>query len=74
MKQYNLTFWQRLFLIPLKVYWYLSVNDDKKTWHEVKKGMEHHTHKYTIPKRIQGFRVLACEHEGCNMVDPVEDF
>ena len=69
--KYNLTFWQRLELKPLWVYWFLSVSDDKKSWHLVKKGMEKHEHKYTIPFKKRGYSFMACEHEGCTMCNPI---
>lgn len=61
--KYKLTFWQRLQLIPIFYFWLISEN--RKTWHEVKKGMEYHEHNFATPIWEQGFRFWQCDHEGC---------
>lgn len=66
---YNLIWLQKIELFFLKPYWYLSVLDNKKTWHEVKKGMEKHEHKFTKVFSKQGYRFAQCEHEGCNLCE-----
>ncbi len=77
--KYKLTIGQRL-LIPFLWVWRLNAiaeGREVKTWHEVKKSMERHTHEYTIPMKIgeEGIREegwFRCSHEGCNMVCPPE--
>jgi hypothetical protein len=68
--KYNLTFWQRLELIPMRLFWLVHPPEDRKTWHEVKKGMEQHKHKFTKPIVEQGYKFLQCEHEGCTLCEP----
>ena len=70
--KYNLGFWQKLQLPLLWIYWKLSVMENKKSWHEVKKGMEKHEHKFSKPFTEQGFKFLQCDHEGCNLCEPVD--
>lgn len=67
--KYNLTFWQKVDLIILRLFWLAADPDKRKSWHHVKKGMEKHEHKFTIPKYISGVKFMKCEHEGCNIVD-----
>lgn len=69
---YNLTLWQKINLPILWLYWKLSVMDNKKSWHEVKKGIEKHEHKFTTPYNYKGHDFLMCEHEGCYTCDPVD--
>lgn len=78
MTKYNLTFWQRLELIPIWFLWYFHaarINGTKedmaklKSWHEIKKGMEKHKHKFSIPFFVKGYKFLRCEHEGCYVCD-----
>lgn len=71
MKKYNLTFSQRLLLIPVWFVWVQLPDKDRKTWHEVKKGMETHEHKYSILTIEEGRKYLKCNHEGCNLCEPV---
>lgn len=52
--------------------WASTEPDKRKTWHEVKKGMEKHEHKFTKPFTEQGYKLLQCEHEGCNLCEPVD--
>jgi len=74
--KYNLTIWQRIGLIPLWILWFFNPSPDRKTWHKVKKGMEKHEHKFTIPYSFKSskheYRFLQCEHEGCNFVSAEE--
>lgn len=75
MKKYNLTFWQwielYLFIRPM---WLAHDPEKRKTWHEVKKGMEKHIHNYTvyIPHEYKGktYDFWQCNHEGCLYVSP----
>jgi hypothetical protein len=69
--KYNLTFLQRCELIRLRLIWLLADHRERKTWHEVKKGMEKHEHKFTIPYKVKGVSFMKCEHEGCTECDPV---
>ena len=62
---YHLTLMQKLYLIPLKLIWLIYPNKNKKTWHEVKKGMENHRHRYTLLFQREGKFYFLCEHEGC---------
>ena len=66
-RNYNLTFWQQIELIPMRVIWLFTEPSQRKSWHEVKKGMEMHEHKFVLPITIKGYRFLKCEHEGCNV-------
>lgn len=66
MKKYNLTFWQRVSLIPIWFFWIGA--EKRKSWHEVKKGMEYHEHNFTIPGNEYGMDYLQCDHEGCTCV------
>lgn len=70
--KYNLTFWQKLELIPLKLMWLMSDKENRKSWHEVKKGMEPHEHKFTKPFTEKGYKFMQCEHEGCNLCEYVD--
>lgn len=70
--KYKLTFWQRLELIPMWFFWKMTPYVDRKTWHEVKKGMEKHVHKFTVPKNYDGYWFMQCEHEGCPLCEPTE--
>lgn len=72
MKKYKLTIGQRVALIPLWIFWVLNPSKDRKSWHTVKKGMEVHDHKFTIPFKSEGYNFLQCEHEGCNFVSSEE--
>lgn len=67
--KYNLTFWQRLELIPMWVMWATTEKDKRKTWHEVKKGMEKHTCDFSIVDYYRGHKFWKCSHEGCNMCE-----
>lgn len=80
MKKYNLTLWQwidlYLFIWPMWLF-YIEEDDKKpkrKSWHEVKKGMEKHVHNYTVdePKFYKGkvYEFWRCDHEGCYFVSP----
>ena len=66
---YTLSTLQKLQLPFIWLYWKLSVMDNKKSWHELKKGLEKHTCKYTIPFQIKGYKFMKCEHEGCYTCD-----
>lgn len=70
---YNLSFWQKVELPFLWLYWKLSVADNKKSWHEVKKGMEPHKHNYTKIFKKQGVTFAMCDHEGCTDCDILHD-
>lgn len=70
--KYNLTFWQKIQLIPIWFMWISTESNKRKTWHEVKKGMEKHEHKFTKPLTEHGYRVLQCEHEGCTLCEFVD--
>lgn len=61
---YNHTFWQKLTLPLMYCWWRLDKSPTKKTWHEFKKAIEKHTHRYTIDMK-DGF--YQCEHEGCTV-------
>jgi hypothetical protein len=74
MKKYNLTFWQRIELIPIWIMWITTDSKERKSWHLVKKGMEKHEHNFTIPSPYKGYMFYKCEHEGCNLSDPAEHF
>lgn len=43
-----------------------NVHDKLKTWHQVKKGMEKHEHKFEYRFEDHGCHYLQCSHEGCN--------
>lgn len=73
--KYNLTFWQRIKLIPLWFMWFFHAEPEKrKSWHHVKKSMEKHEHKYTkyhpVLHRGRRFDFWDCEHEGCTFTNP----
>lgn len=67
--KYNLTFWQKVELIPMRLMWLMADPEKRKTWHNVKKGLEKHEHKFTKPYMGE---FLMCEHEGCTMCDIIE--
>lgn len=68
MEQYNLTFFQRYFQLPIVwLFWIAEAEENRKTWHEVKKGMEKHEHIYTTKFNYKGYDFWQCEHEGCRM-------
>lgn len=67
--KYNLTIWQRIALPFLWFIWAGVPVEDRKTWHEVKKGMEKHEHKYTEFFMYKGVPFYRCSHEGCTMCD-----
>lgn len=69
--KYNLTFWQKIQLIPLRLIWLLFNKDKRKSWHEVKKGMEKHEHKFTIPFTQYPYNYMQCEHEGCTVSEKI---
>lgn len=56
--KYNLTFWQRLELIPIFLFWIVADSDKRKSWHLVKKGMEKHECKFTKPYTEQGYKFM----------------
>jgi len=64
--KYNLNMMQRLSMPLRYLLWATMPKDQRKSWHEVKKGMEPHEHKFTVP-RPGG--LLRCEHEGCNLCE-----
>ncbi len=70
MKKYNLTFWQRLELIPMWFIWIQTDPSKRRSWHLIKKGMEKHEHKYTMSLYYKGYKFGKCEHEGCNTCEP----
>lgn len=63
---YNLTNWQWVKLIFLFPVWFVLPPSRKKTWHQLKKGMEKHVHVFTEPAMHKGVPIWKCEHEGCN--------
>ena len=63
---YRLSFKQKLYLIPLKLIWRIWPVQNKKSWHEVKKGMEKHQHICDIMFMRDGKKFLSCNHEGCS--------
>jgi hypothetical protein len=67
--KYNLTFWQRVGLIPTWIMWVMTSKKDRKSWHEVKKGMEPHVCKFTIRYLYKGEVWYRCEHEGCKFAE-----
>ena len=64
--KYNLTFWQRLELIPVRILWLQADPDKRVSWHLLKKGMEKHKHNYVIPIREGSITLYKCDWEGCN--------
>lgn len=76
MTNYKLTFWQRLELIPIWFMWITTDPNERKSWHLVKKGMEKHEHKFTIPiteaYKGRAYRFLQCDHEGCTLCEPAD--
>lgn len=78
----TLTIWQRIQLPFLWVYWYLTLSENKKPWHLVLKGMEKHECGFTVFKTVyhkdstgsyqRPYYFMKCEHEGCNMCEPIE--
>lgn len=69
--KYELTRWQRIILPLIWILWATHDPTTRKTWHEVKKGMERHEHTFTI-MRPDG--LLKCSHEGCTLChDPQWD-
>lgn len=71
-EKYNLTFWQRLELIPIWLMWIAADPEKRKTWHLVKKGMEKHTCNFVNPITHRGYKFMECDHPGCNTCDPVD--
>lgn len=73
--KYKLTFWQRLELVPMWFLWFFHADkSNRKSWHEVKKGMEKHEHKFTKEYWYGNYRFLQCDHEGCTLChDPSLD-
>ncbi len=75
--KYNLTFWQKFFLPLIWLLWAATDPDKRRTWHEVKKGMEHHTCEWEeLPYEVEqqefyNYIWYKCKHEGCNTVHPV---
>lgn len=70
--KYNHTIWQKI-MLPLN--WLLlkiAPIENKKSWHEYKKGIEKHEHKFTIPHIEKGYKFKKCEHEGCYLMDPID--
>lgn len=65
--RYNLTVLQKLLLPIVWIMWVTTDSHKRKTWHLVKKGMEPHVHRFTIP--IPKTSLMQCEHEGCNLCD-----
>lgn len=74
MRKYNLTIWQRIFEVPILWVWWCLADKSKrkKTFHLVKRGIEKHDHKFTILVNIGGCAFRKCEHEGCNLHDPID--
>ena len=70
---YNLTTGQKIWLPLLWLYWKFSTLENKKSWHEVKKGMEKHEHVYNKPFMLHDHWWLGCEHEGCNLCEYDEE-
>jgi hypothetical protein len=67
--KYNLTFGQKLLLPIFYFYWLQEDSEKRKTWHEVKKGLEKHICDFSIPTdSCKGYEFLKCSHEGCNFV------
>lgn len=71
---YDLTFWQRVQLVLIWFYWIQSDSPTRKTWHEVKKGMEKHKHNYVVLDVTEyngrNYDYYNCDHEGCNYTSP----
>ena len=76
--KYNLTIWQRLELIPVWFMWATTDKDKRVSWHKLKKGSEKHEHKFTVPhtEYYKGtgtaYHFMKCEHEGCNLCEPID--
>jgi hypothetical protein len=70
--KYNLTIGQRLLLPIIWLVWIGRPIEVRKTWHNVKKGMEKHMHNFVIPEMYKGYLFMNCDHEGCNMCKPVD--
>jgi hypothetical protein len=70
--KYILTFWQKIQLIPLKLIWFFYDPQERKNWHEVKKAMEKHEHKFTKLVKYREYNFLKCEHEGCTLCNPID--
>lgn len=72
-KKYNLTFWQWLNVPLLWMMWTAAATDERKSWHEVLKGMEKHECRFTKLKihwhKGSPVKLYQCEHEGCNLCD-----
>lgn len=65
-KKYNLSILQWIFQVPiLRLFWLLTADKDRKTWHEVLKGIERHTCAYTIKIDHNGHEYFICNHPGC---------
>lgn len=71
--KYNLTFWRKLYLIPLKIVWTSYPEEHRKSWHLVKKGLEKHQHKFTIQEPVD-IEYMQCEHEGCTRVELKDEY
>lgn len=67
--KYSLTKGQRFWLPLTWIMWFLTDRNLRKSWHLVKKGMEKHEHKFTIPVVHSGYTFFQCEHEGCTLCD-----
>lgn len=75
--KYNLTFWQRYFQLPIIWWFWVQLpENERKTWHNVKKGLETHICEF---EEVGGEKWMHgncyttfhnCKHEGCNMVQP----
>ena len=70
--KYNLTFRQKLYLPMMWLAWFGADPDKRKTWHEVKKGMEKHECDFIVPFTEGGYKYLKCGHEGCYTCEPVD--
>lgn len=71
--KYNLNLWQRLSLPLLWLIWICRPIDKRKTWHELKKGLETHTHTFGDIYLYKGHKYRDCTHEGCNICTAMDD-
>ena len=72
--EYKLSWSQKLFAILIYPKWLFTPPELRKDWHLVLKGAEKHKCNFTLPMKYKGVDFLKCEHLGCNMCEPLDEF
>ena len=68
------TFWWKVRVVLLSVFWATSTSPTRKSWSEFKHGLIKHKCEwdYDNPQVDQYSTWVCCKHHGCNMVHVIK--